>query len=131
MSRDLTELLETIKSVPDFYGVEFNSINDTNAFGDNALHCVCVWGDLTAAKLLIENGIEMNQRGEGDLAPLNLALDFKHQELANYLISAGADTSVIGAKFKYDPEKSKKHLQGMAAEIKTLEEKINNCCGDI
>ena len=130
MNEDLIKLLETIKSVPDFYGVEFSSINDTNVFGDNALHCVCVWGDITAAKLLIENGIEINQRGEGGFTPLNMALDFKHQELANYLISVGADTSVIGAKFVYDSEKSKKHMQGMAAEIKTLEEKIKNTCGN-
>jgi ankyrin repeat protein len=129
MNEDLTELLESIKGVPDFYGIEFNSINDTNAFGDNALHCVCVWGDIAAAKLLIEHGIEINQRGEGDLTPLDLALDFGHQELAIYLISMGADTSVIGAEFKFDPEKNKKHLQGMAASIKALEEKIKHTCG--
>lgn len=130
MNRDLTELLETIKGVPDFYGVEFDSINDTNALGDNALHCVCVWGDVAAAKLLIENGIEINQHGEGDLTPLNLAIDFGHQELASYLISVGADTSVIGAEFKYAPEKHKQHLQGMAVEIQVLEEKIKNTCGN-
>lgn len=128
MSRDLIELLETIKQTPDFYAVEFSTINDTNALGDNALHCVCVWGDLAAAKLLIENGIDINQRGEGDFTPLNVALELEHQELANYLISAGADTSVIGAKFKYDAEKNREHLQGMAAEIKALEEKINGAC---
>lgn len=130
MNRDLTELLEKIKGVPDFYGVQFDSVNDTNALGDNALHCVCVWGDINAAKLLIEQGINIDQPGEGGFTPLNLALDFGHQELASYLISAGADTSVIGAEFKYDREKDKKHLQGMAAEIKALEAKLNNTCGN-
>ena len=130
MNKDLIELLEKIASVPDFYGIEFKSINETNALGDNALHCVCVWGDLEAAKLLVENGIEINQLGEGSLAPLNMALDFGHTELADYLISQGADTSFIGAEFKFDPEKSKKYLQGMSEEIKKLEEQVKNNCGN-
>ena len=130
MNRDLAELQKEIKSVPDFYGIAFDSINDTNALGDNALHCVCVWGDIVAAKLLLENGIEINQRGEGSFTPLNLALDFGHVELADYLISMGADTSVIGAEFIYDSEKHQKHLQGMAEEMETLEEKINASCGN-
>ena len=124
------ELLEKIASVPDFYGIQFKSINETNALGDNALHCVCVWGDLEAAKLLVENGIDINQLGEGSMAPLNMALDFGHTELADYLISQGADTSVIGAEFNFDPEKSKKHLQGMSEEIKKLEEHVKNNCGN-
>ena len=124
MDKDLTELLEKIKDVPDFSGISFNSINETNALGDNALHCVCVWGDIVAAKLLLENGIEINQHGEGSFTPLNLALDFGHKELANYLISMGADTSFIGAEFKYDSEKQNNHLQCIATEIKTLEEQM-------
>jgi ankyrin repeat protein len=75
MNKDLIELLDKVASVPDFYGIEFKSINQTNALGDNALHCVCVWGDLDAAKLLVENGIEINQHGEGSFTPLNMALD--------------------------------------------------------
>lgn len=130
MNSELKDLLDSIKSVPDFYGMEFHSINETNALGDNALHCVCVWGDMAAAKLLVESGIDINQRGEGNFTPLNLALDFEHQELADYLISIGADTSVIGAEFKYDSEQNRKHLEGMTAEIKALEEKIKNSCGN-
>ena len=130
MNKDLAELLDKIKSVPDFYGVAFNSINDTNALGDNALHCVCVWGDIAAAKLLLENGIEINQHGEGAFTPLNLAVDFGHKELADYLVSMGADKSVIGAECKYDPEKHRKHLHGMAIEIETLKTQIQEKCGD-
>ncbi len=130
MNKDLIELLEKVASVPDFYGIEFKSINETNALGDNALHCICVWGDLEAAKLLVENGIEINQLGEGSLAPLNMALNFGHTELADYLISQGADTSLIGAEFKFDSEKNKKHLQSMSEEIEKLEEQVKNNCGN-
>ncbi|MES2673830.1 MAG: ankyrin repeat domain-containing protein [Pseudomonadota bacterium] len=129
MNKDLKELLGKIKSTADFYDVALDSINDTNALGDNALHCVCVWGDIAAATLLVERGIDINQHGKGGFTPLNLALEFGHIQLADYLISQGADTSVIGADFKYDSEKHNKHLQGMEAEIQNLEEKIHIECG--
>src|SRR5690606_6499953 len=105
MYNNLEDLLADVKSTPDFCDVDFTTVHDTNAFGDNALQCVCVWGDLSAAKLLVDNGIDINKKGEGGFTPLNVALDFNHSELANYLISVGADTSVIGAEFKYDQVK--------------------------
>lgn len=128
MDENVKQLLEKIKTTPDFCGVAFDSINDTNVLGDNALHCVCVWGDMVAAKLLVENGIEINQQGEGCLTPLNMALDFEHKELAAYLISKGADINVIGAEFKYDPEQHNEHLKRMEAEIHKLEKEIYDEC---
>lgn len=130
MSTDLKELLQKIKSTANFYDVAFDSINGTNALGDSALHCVSVWGDIDAATLLVESGIHINQRGEGGFTPLNLALEFGHIQLADYLISQGADVGVIGADFKYDSEKHNKHLQGMEAEIQSLEEQIHNKDGN-
>ncbi len=128
MDENLRELLEQVKSTADFYGVDFNDVNDTNAFGDNALHCVCVWGDLDSAKLLVKNGININQRGEGNFTPLNVALDFNHNKLADYLISRGADTSVIGAEFQFDKEKNDLHMKTLETEIHELEVKIKNEC---
>jgi len=42
MNAQVKELLEKVRSTADFGSVRFESINDTNAFGDNALHCVCI-----------------------------------------------------------------------------------------
>jgi len=75
MGENLHELLERVKSTADFGYVEFNSINDTNALGDNALHCVCVWDYFEAAALLIENGINVNQIGEEGFTPFDVASD--------------------------------------------------------
>ncbi|MGD2119816.1 MAG: ankyrin repeat domain-containing protein [Chromatiales bacterium] len=130
MNKDIQALLEQVQSTADFGYVSFNSINDTNELGDNALHCVCVWGDLEAAKLLVENGIDINQRGEGGFTPLNIAIDFGHQEIAGYLIANGADTSVIGAKEQFDREKHNLHMKRLTEEIEALEEKIEQECGD-
>lgn len=128
MNDKLRDLLQQVQSTADFGYVTFESVNDTNALGDNALHCVCVWGDLEAAKLLVENGIELNQKGEGGFAPLNVALDFGHKEIVDYLIANGADTSVIDAVEQFDREKYNLHMQRLAEQIEQLESKIENEC---
>lgn len=40
MNKQVAELLERVGYTADFSYVTFDSINATNAFGDNALHCV-------------------------------------------------------------------------------------------
>jgi ankyrin repeat protein len=128
MNDKLRDLLHQVQSTADFGYVTFKSVNDTNAWGDNALHCICVWGDLEAAKLLVENGIELNQRGEGGFTPLNVALDFGHKEIADYLIANGADTSVIGVAEQFDREKHNLHMKRLAEQIQLLEANVKNEC---
>jgi len=124
MNLYLRKLLKKVQSTADFCSVSFETINDTNALGDNALHCICVWGDIEAAKILVENGIYINQRGEGNFTPLNVALDFEHKELADYLISCGADSSVVGAEFEFNREKNSMHLKDIKAKTEVLDEQI-------
>src|SRR5690242_20100520 len=90
MDKKVQELLERVKSTADFGYVEFDSINDTNALGDNALHCVCVWDDFDAAALLIENGINVNQIGEEGSTPLDIARDFCKKSIIDLLVANGA-----------------------------------------
>jgi ankyrin repeat protein len=46
-----------VRQTADFGYVVFDHVNSTNALGDNALHCVCVWGDIDSARVLIEAGM--------------------------------------------------------------------------
>jgi ankyrin repeat protein len=71
----------------------------------------------------------IHQRGEGGFTPLNIALDFDHRELADYLISNGADTSVIGAKELFDRKKYDLHMKCLAAGIEVLKQQIQEECG--
>jgi ankyrin repeat protein len=64
MHPDVIKILERVKQTADFGYVDFSDINATNALGNNALHCVIVWGDYEAAKILVANGINVNQKGE-------------------------------------------------------------------
>jgi ankyrin repeat protein len=128
MNERVVELLDRVKSTADFGYVVFDSINATNALGDNALHCVCVWGDLDSAKLLVENGINVNQPGEFGFTPLKVAFDFGHFAIAEYLKANGADPSTIDAPENFDPERNALHLQRLGENIEALEKQMDERC---
>ena len=128
MDKLVKELLDRVSSVPDFIGVGFTDINDRNAHGDNALHCVCVWGDLSAVKLLVENGIDIEQKGEGGFTPLKVADEFGHKDIVKYLISVGADVSSLNAEFRFDSEAESRHIECLKKGINDLENLIDTEC---
>jgi ankyrin repeat protein len=130
VNTDVLALLEKVQSTADVGYVTFDSINATNAFGDNALHCVCVWGDLEAAKLLVENGINLNQQGEHGFTPLRVAADFGHNELTAYLISKGADPAALEAEETFDRAASARHMAGLDQQIEALEKQLSACGHD-
>jgi ankyrin repeat protein len=130
MNEQVRELLLRVQSTADFGYVIFDSINATNALGDNALHCVCVWGDLDAVKLLVENGIDINQRGEGGFTPLKVAVDFGFLKIAEHLIANGADPSEIDAEETFDRDKHALHLQRLGGHIDALEKQVAEECDD-
>ena len=130
MNESVRKILDKVQSVPDFAGVDLQHINDTNALGDNALHCVCVWGDLAAAKVLVENGINIEQRGEGGFTPLKVADDFGHSQIVQYLTSKGADTDALNAIFEFDRNANKKHMNRLDEEINVLEQEVREACGN-
>ncbi len=93
MHPDVHAILERVKETADFCCVDFADINATNALGDNALHCVIVWGDYEAAKTLLAHGIQVNQPGEEGYTPLHQACAFGRMEIARLLLEHGADVS--------------------------------------
>jgi ankyrin repeat protein len=74
--------------LPDYLGVEFTTINSSNIFGSNALHCVCIWGDVERAKLLIRNGININAIGEHGYTPIHEAVAHEKIEVVKILLEA-------------------------------------------
>jgi len=92
MPRTVHDILELVRSTADFSYIDFAQINATNELGDNALHCVCVWGDIEAARILIEGGIDVNKAGEDNYTPLHVACAHGHPQLVELLLAHGADT---------------------------------------
>ena len=91
MHPEVTAILKRVKQTADFGYVDFSDINATNALGDNALHCVIIWGDCEAAKVLVAHGINVNQKGEEGYSPLHLACEYGHKDIARLLLENGAD----------------------------------------
>src|SRR5688500_16114874 len=94
MNPELEALLETFRE-NEF--IEFAAVGIPDPFarspstGDTLLHFVAVWGDLHAAQLLVDAGVEIDLPGEDYFTPLHTAISHGHLELAKLLLSRGAD----------------------------------------
>lgn len=93
MHPEVSAILHRVKQTADLGYVDFTDINCPNELGDNALHCVIVWGDYEAAKTLVAHGININQRGDEGYTPLHQACAFGHKNIARLLLENGADLS--------------------------------------
>ena len=154
MHPDVHAILERVKQTADFGYVDFSDINATNALGDNALHCVIVWGDFDAIKILVAHGINVNQKGEEGYTPLHQACSFGHKDIVQLLLESGADTFARTAgdlpfttarlsghdeicellraftKKGCDPhlEMHDQHLKALSGSIEKLERQIDENC---
>jgi ankyrin repeat protein len=154
MHPDVKAILEKVKDTADFGYVDFSDINATNEVGDNALHCVIVWGDYEAAKILLAHGINVNQKGEDGYTPLHDACSFGHKEIVRLLLENGADlfartagdlpftTARLSGQNEIcellrsypnkgnDPYLAKhdKHLHALSDSIQKLEKQIDDNC---
>lgn len=152
MHPDVQSILDRVKQTADFGYVDFSDINATNELGNNALHCVIVWGDYEAAKVLLAHGINVNQKGEEGYTPLHQACFFGHKEIVRLLLESGADPLArtagdlpfTTARLSGHDEicdlirgytskggdahlrQHTKHLEGLSGSIKKLEKQIDD-----
>lgn len=59
--------------------------------GYSVLHAAAWWGNLEAAKILLELGMDKNIRSAYWGTPLKIATDRNRKEFANYFLALGAD----------------------------------------
>src|SRR5215472_16119917 len=91
MSSRLEEIFARLHATADFTDTDFSDVNATSSDGDNALHCVVGWGDLVAAKVLIDAGTDVNKAGDLGYTPLHVACMQGNAEMVKLLIDSGAD----------------------------------------
>lgn len=91
----LAEVLRRInESVDDFASRPATSANDRGTFDDYPLHKVAIWGDVEAAKVLLDNGADINATGEDGDTPLHRAAAAGQKEMVDFLVGRGADVSL-------------------------------------
>jgi ankyrin repeat protein len=95
MGNQLEEVFARLHEIPDFADTDFSDVNATSIDGDNALHCVVRWGDLVAAKVLIDTGIDANKAGDLGYTPLHVACMQGNAEMVKLLIDSGADVFAL------------------------------------
>jgi hypothetical protein len=91
MKAELERIFTQLHDTVDFEDVDFSDINACSLVGDNALHCVVGWGDLDAAKILINAGIDINKAGDLGYTPLHIACMKGNLEMVKLLVGSGAE----------------------------------------
>jgi ankyrin repeat protein len=91
MDEQIKRILARLRETCDFAETDFSDVNACSTDGDNALHCVVRWGDLSAAKALIDAGIYVNRAGDLGYTPLHLACMRGNVEMVKLLIDKGAN----------------------------------------
>jgi ankyrin repeat protein len=91
MNEQLEAIFARIRGTAGFADTDFSDVNATSCDGDNALHCVVGWGDVGAARALIDAGIDINKAGDLGYTPLHVACIKGNADIVKLLIDRGAD----------------------------------------
>ena len=91
MDDQLKRIFARLRETCDFAETDFSGVNACSSEGDNGLHYVVRWGDLSAAKALIDAGIDVNKGGDLGYTPLHVACMQGNVEMVQLLIDHGAD----------------------------------------
>jgi ankyrin repeat protein len=98
-SNQLPSLADVLRrlneGVDDFASKPAMTASDRGAFGDYPLHKVAIWGDITAASVLLDNGAAIDVQGEDDDTPLHRAIAGKQLAMVAFLLSHGADADIV------------------------------------
>jgi ankyrin repeat protein len=90
----LSIVLDKIRSadLPAFAGVELSGADVRDrCFGESPLHVVAIWGDVDAARVLIEEGATIDVPGEHGCTALHEAAAQGHVEVVKLHLAKGAD----------------------------------------
>jgi|SRR5580692_7548573 ankyrin repeat protein len=91
MDDQIKRIFARLRETGEFAETDFSDVNACSSDGDNGLHCVVGWGDLSAAKALIDAGIDVNKAGDLGFTPLHVACMKGNVEMVRLLIDKGAD----------------------------------------
>jgi ankyrin repeat protein len=86
----LREVLDSIGSAADFFGIELKDINQRGVYGNTPLKIATVRGDIDAVRVLLEAGAEVDAVVEEGCTVLWYASAFNYPEIVRILLDYGA-----------------------------------------
>jgi ankyrin repeat protein len=90
--KDANDVLARVGGATVYLGIELKDVNDRGLFGSTPLSVVVTWGDLIAARLLIEAGADVNVITERGRTLLHDAVSFGNAEMVRLLLDSGVAT---------------------------------------
>lgn len=91
MDDRVKSILARLRNSPEFSEqADFSDVNVCAIDGDNALHWIVRSGDRSAAKTLIDAGIDLNKAGDLGYTPLHVACMRGDLEMVRLLVQRGA-----------------------------------------
>ena len=86
----VADVLTRMEDVIEFCNAPLRDVNQKGIGGSTPLYIAAIWGDLEAARLLIEAGADVNARNEDGETALHWAASEGDRALAQLLIDRGA-----------------------------------------
>jgi ankyrin repeat protein len=87
------DVLARLQHVVEFCNVELTSVNQTGIGKNTPLAIVAGWGDVRAARLLIDAGADVNTKVEDGETALHRAVANQRKEIIRLLLDSGASKS--------------------------------------
>lgn len=91
---DIELVLQKYREDPPMFGGWPKSIWHRRPAGDQVIHLAAFFGDQKDLEMLLENGADINSKGEGGHTPLFNAIIAEEYEAARLLLRHGADPEI-------------------------------------
>ncbi|MDQ8183856.1 ankyrin repeat domain-containing protein [Pelagicoccus sp. SDUM812005] len=136
MNEPLAKVIEKIRyaDLLQFEGVEIDSPNTKGRppFEETMLHAVAVWGVVDSARILLDEGAEIDPRGEHGYTPLHEATEQGHKDMIDLLLERGASTEIkseTGSFFDIAALSDKEEIRVLAEKLKLGEQGASHNAG--
>jgi|SRR4030095_7987828 ankyrin repeat protein len=89
-AKQLRRVLERMRELPSFVGIDLDGPNVRGNFGETPLHVAVVQGDVAAIKTLLAAGADINAKGEHGYTALHEAVEQGKIDIVKLLLALGS-----------------------------------------
>ncbi len=92
---NLIEILKEYSQLPEYIGINLDTVNTVSLFGDYPINIAATRGDLNEIKLLLKFGANINTKGEHGYSPLHNAVEQGYIDIVQFLVERGANKNIL------------------------------------